>query len=197
MKKIFILIIILTAAYFFFQRTPEVKISENAKIVAFGDSLTYGYGSTKGNDYVTILSEKIGRPIVNLGVSGDTTGDALKRIDSVTKLQPGLVIVFLGGNDLLRRVDINNTFLNLDTILKKITENGARVILVAVPGSVFGDPYQNRFKDLAEKYDAIYVPQFLTKLVGNEELMYDEIHPNDAGYIIVAEKIFDAVKRLI
>lgn len=174
--------------------TVDYKLSPDATIVAFGDSLTAGYGSTKNNDYVSILSQKIGRPIINLGVSGDTTELARKRVGDVIKRKPELVIVFLGGNDLLRRVSIEDTFSNLDAIVSEISSSTTKVVLVAVPGSVFGDPYERRYKDIAEKYDAIYVKQFLSGLVGKKDLMYDAIHPNDEGYKIVAEKIYQAIK---
>lgn len=200
-KTIFVILglVLVVGALFFFTNSSPAKqeISEDGVIVAFGDSLTYGYGSSKDNDYVSLLSKMIDRPIVNLGVNGDTTADALKRIDSVTKLNPELVIVFLGGNDLLRRVNIETTFSNLDEIVSKIKTNGSKVVLVAVPGSVLGDPYEDRFKELAKKYDATYVPQFLSRLIINRELMSDSIHPNDEGYKIVAEKIFKAVKEYI
>lgn len=177
--------------------SQDYRISNEATIVAFGDSLTAGYGSSKDKDYVTVLSRMINRPIVNLGMSGDTTTGALNRVGEITKRNPELVIIFLGGNDVLRRENLNTTFGNLDEIVKVSSQNGAKVVLVGVPGSVFGDPYEKRFKEIAKKYDAIFIPQFLSKLIGKKDLMYDAIHPNDAGYKIVAEKIYEVVKDLI
>lgn len=173
------------------------KIGRDSVIVAFGDSLTAGHGSTEGNDYVSILSRKIERPIINQGISGDTTFTALQRVEEVLELNPDLVIVFLGGNDMLRKTPIEETFSNLDTIVKTFTETGVKVVLVGVPGGVLGDPYKNKFEELAEKYDAIYIPQFLKSIMAKRDLMSDSIHPNDKGYQIVAQNIYDGIKEII
>lgn len=175
----------------------DYKVSKEATIVAFGDSLTAGYGSTKDNDYVTVLSKTIAHPIVNLGIPGDTTENALLRVNQVIDRKPELVIVFLGGNDLLRRVPVDTTFNNLDKILQAITDSGAKIVLVGVPGSVIGDKYEKRFEALAKKYNAIYVPQFMSRLIARREYMHDAIHPNDEGYKIVAEKIYEKIKEII
>lgn len=187
-------VVLLTGGWFLMHAKKEKPALEGATVVAFGDSLTSGYGTTEGKDYVSLLSAKIGEPIINLGLSGDTASSALNRVDEAISKDPKFVIVFLGGNDVLQKIPIDETFIKLDEIVRKITESGARVAIVAVPGALFNDPYTGRFKDLAQKYDAIYVPQPFTGVLGNKKYMYDSVHPNDEGHLKIANKIYDAIK---
>src|SRR6058998_467101 len=95
--------------------------SRGTNVIAFGDSLTAGYGAGTGEDYPTRLSALIGEPVINAGVSGDTTGSALARLDAdVLARDPRIVIVGLGGNDFLGGVPIASTDTNLREIVRKI-----------------------------------------------------------------------------
>ena len=94
-------------------------------IVVFGDSLVAGRGASAGQDFVSVLSRRLGTTIVNAGQSGDTTGAALARLErDVLALNPRIVVVLLGGNDYLRRVPVTQTFSNLDSIVDQIREHG-------------------------------------------------------------------------
>ncbi|MEY4602096.1 MAG: hypothetical protein RL292_37, partial [Candidatus Parcubacteria bacterium] len=98
-------IVLVGAAFFFFK--PEAKVanypSSGDAIVAFGDSLIEGVGASEGNDMVSQLSKKIGEPIVNLGIAGNTTEQGLARVDRIAEYEPRVVLVLLGGNDYLRK----------------------------------------------------------------------------------------------
>jgi acyl-CoA thioesterase-1 len=180
------------------QKVIKNQNSTGANIIAFGDSLTEGIGATKGNDYVSILSKEIGQPILNKGRQGDTTAQALARIDDVLKNDPKIVIVYLGGNDVLQGVAPETTFKNLSTIIEKIQAKGAAVILVGVRGGIFKDPYKDRFKELTGIYQTAFVPDMMISILGNEELLYtDSVHPNDKGYEIIAEKIGESLHKLL
>lgn len=171
--------------------------SEGENIIAFGDSLTYGLGATKGNNYVHILSRKLGLPIVNKGVMGDTTAQALSRIDDVLVDSPKVVIVYLGGNDVLQGVPADTTFENLSKIIQTIHREGAVVVLVGVRAGIFNDPYKERFEALAKRYQTAYVPDMMVNILGKEELLSDPIHPNDRGYEIVAEAIYKILQTVV
>src|ERR1035437_2018545 len=99
--------------------------SQNSTIVAFGDSFIVGVGSTSGNDFVSILSRDINRPITNAGVSGDTTATALARVDNVVSLNPALVLLFVGYNDVLQNVPQSVTMANILSIIDTIQQSGA------------------------------------------------------------------------
>src|SRR5262245_61472956 len=97
-------------------------------VVAFGDSITAGFGTTSNNDYVSRLASRTGNPIINAGRIGDTTGDALNRLDSaVLSRNPKIVIVFLGGNDVLQSVPVSQRGSNITTIEPRIRQRGAAV----------------------------------------------------------------------
>lgn len=160
-------------------------------IVAFGDSLTEGVGaSTPDNGYVGVLERRLGITIVNRGVSGNTTADALARIDEdITALHPNIVIVLLGGNDYLKKIPQQETFANLSQIIKKVQSEGAVVILLGVRGGLLHDKFSDDFQALAKATGSLYVPNVLDGVLGNSKLMSDEVHPNDAGYMKIADKI--------
>ena len=196
--NIFIFIVIILGAVFGYSylNGEEQKIEAHT-IVALGDSLTYGLGSTKGNDYVSKLEKKLGKEIINMGVMGDTTADVLARLDAVIEKDPDVVILFIGGNDILRKVDEGVMFGNIETIISRLKQSGAHVVLVGMPGGIITDPFDTKFEDISFKYHTTYVPEFMGALIRGRENMYDGIHPNDVGYEIVAEKIFEGIKDVI
>jgi acyl-CoA thioesterase-1 len=196
MIRIFLLITIVPAALFlgwFFFKNEEVPAAQvvipSGPIVVFGDSITTGYGVAEGKDYVSPLEAQIGEPIIRYAKNGETTETALTSLEEVVAEKPKLVVVFLGGNDVLRRIPSSETFANLEKIVSSIKSTGAQVILVGVPGGILGDPYAKLFEELAERYDAEYVPEFLSRLLRNREYMHDSIHPNEKGHLEIAEKL--------
>jgi acyl-CoA thioesterase I len=203
MKKfvVIFLILALLAGVLIFTFGKGTKItnfpSSGKAIVAFGDSLVAGVGSTQGKDFVSLLSQKIGEPIVNLGTSGNTTAEGLARINKVIALDPKVVIVLLGGNDALRRVPADETFRNIDETVKRLHEAGAVVILLGIRGGLLSDTYEKRFKEIAEARGALYVPDVLDGIFAHAELMDDAIHPNDAGYALIAAKVSPALERAV
>lgn len=149
-----------------------------------------GVGATTGNDLVSQLSKIIDTPILNKGVGGDTTESALRRLDrDILQHDPRIVIVLLGGNDFIRRIPKEETFQNLVTVIESIEDAGAVVVLLGVRGGVLGDGYKREFEKLARQYDLYYVPNVLSGIIGNSKLLSDTIHPNDAGYRVIAERV--------
>lgn len=188
-----IILLILTIGTVFVLSRSEKNItnsdSTGTTIVAFGDSLVQGIGTTPDKNFVSVLSRSTGQSIINLGRSGDTTAAALQRIDTVLAERPKLVFVLLGGNDYLRKVPVDDTFTNLSTIIQKIQAQGAAVIILGIRGGVISDQYKERFEQLADTYHTGYVPDVLDGLIGNTTLMSDPIHPNEKGYELIANKI--------
>ena len=147
---------------------------------------------------MSLLSARVGVPIVNAGRSGDTTGSALARLDSaVLSRNPRIVIVVLGGNDVLRRVPHEETFANLDAIVGRIRGRGAAVILVGLSVGVFTDAYGNGYENLARRTSSGLVPDVLAGILGHPDLMADQIHPNDRGYRMMADRIEPALRDLL
>lgn len=171
--------------------------SKGTDIVAFGDSLVAGYGSTGGGGFVSILAKSIGVPIVNLGKDGDTTSSALARINSFDKYNPKVVILLVGGNDYLEQQSMTQAFANLGQIIEDIQSRGAVVLLVGVRISPLVGNFDPQFEGLATKYKTAYVPHVMDGILGNKQFMYDSIHPNDAGYALIAERILPTLKTVV
>ena len=172
--------------------------SGGSAIICFGDSLTAGEGATAGHDYPSRLSELLGREVINAGVGGDTTESALKRLESdVLRRDPLLVIVLLGGNDFLQKASREATFRNLEEMVHRIESHGAMVVLVGVQAGLFGDAYRSDYKQVAQKYHADFIPNILQGIFTDARLKSDEIHPNDAGYERMAQRIYKTVSPLL
>lgn len=166
-------------------------------IVALGDSLIVGVGSTSGNDLVSLLSANIGRPIENSGVSGDTTTQGLARLEDVIEKDPSVVILLLGGNDYLQRRPREETFANMSEIIERLHAHGSVVVLLGVRGGVLRDSFAEGFEEIADRYHTAYVPDVLDGIIGDRALMSDQVHPNDAGYARIAERVYPVLSRIL
>jgi acyl-CoA thioesterase I len=185
--------------WFFSSQKSEITNypSGGTDIIAFGDSLVSGAGATKGNDFVSLLSKRIGTDIINLGVPGNTTADGLARLYELDAYNPKIVILLLGGNDHLKRVPIETTFHNLEKIVQAIQAKGAIVLLLGVKGNLFGDNFESQFESLRDTYHTAYVPNVLDGLFGNQTYMADAVHPNDAGNKIIAERVYPVLEEIL
>ena len=157
--------------------------------VAFGDSLTAGFGASDGNDYPTLLSQRLGIRIHNLGIAGNTTQDGLNRLHTVERLEPSVVLLCLGGNDGLRSIPKEQMFVNIGTIIDRLQQNGAFVVLIGVHSASIFDNNESGFEKLAAEKQVFLIPDILEGVLGNPGLMSDYIHPNDAGYRKIAERL--------
>ena len=191
--------ILVVTIFMFLNRDPKVTNFPTAgdSIVAFGDSITEGVGTTVGHEYVSLLSERLGVPVINMGVSGDTTADGLRTIDNLMESDPRVVILAFGGNDALKRVPVEQTFSNLASIIERIQGVGGAVVLVGAPGGLYGGRYDKEFEKLAKTYGVAYVPNFIKGLLGKADLMSDSIHPNNAGHVIIADRIEPKVRLVL
>lgn len=172
------------------------QATRDGPIIAFGDSLVYGTGSS-GGGFVSLLEQGVGRPIENLGVPGDTTADGLERIDEVLDRDPSVVILLLGGNDYLRQVPQDTTFANLSTMIERLQADGATVLLAGVRGGLVRDSFASRFEELADRYGTAYVHDVLDDTFGVEGYMADQVHPNDAGYRVIADRMLPVLEAML
>ena len=137
--------------------------------------------------------------MINAGRAGETTAEALARLDrEVLEKDPLIVIVELGGNDFLQQVPREQTFANLDRIVERIQERGSMVVLVGVTSALlWGDTADAEFRRIARTRRAAFVPNILAGILDDSSLKSDGIHPNDAGYEKIARRIYEAVKPLL
>ncbi|HEX7152634.1 MAG TPA: arylesterase [Thermoanaerobaculia bacterium] len=172
--------------------------SGGSAIVAFGDSLTSGYGASEGEDYPSRLAALVGKPVINAGVSGDTTDAAMARLDGdVLSRHPRIVIVGLGGNDFLRRSPIATTEANLRTIVRRIQGAGAMVVLLGYEFPTLGARYDDMYERVAEEEGCLLIPDLLDGILNTPTLKSDEIHPNAAGYQLMAERVSGPLAKLV
>ncbi len=180
---------------------PKRKItnypSSGNEIVAFGDSLVKGVGSSSGGDFVSLLSKKIGRPIINLGHSGDTSYDGLKRLSEIDQYNPQVVLVLFGGNDYLKKIPVNETEINLIKIIRDVQLRGSIVVLLGVRGGILNDPFDEMYERVSKNMKTAYVQNVLKGLIFNSNYMSDAVHPNNAGYALIAEKIYPTLERVL
>jgi len=173
--------------------------SHGRSIICLGDSLTQGVGATSGHDYPALLSKKLGLPVINAGVDGDETIDALKRLDAdVLAKDPKLVIVALGANDFRDGQSLQTAFKNLDEIVRRIEAHGAIVVLVGIPPGLLGDVLQKNYDRIIKKYRTAFVPKILEDIITDPHLKStDKLHPNNAGYELIAKRIQHVVVPLV
>lgn len=166
------------------------KLAPGDVILAFGDSLTFGTGASREESYPAALSRRIGFEVVNAGVPGEVSAKGLKRLPKVLdQVRPKLVILCLGGNDMLRRQDLAQTEENLKQMVRLIRAQGAAVVMLGVPEpGLFlstADVYERVASELLVPLEDDIIPD----LLGDNQYKSDHIHPNAAGYSRLAEAV--------
>jgi len=171
--------------------------SRGSAVIAFGDSLTAGYGAGAGEDYPSILS-RAGLAVLNAGVSGDTTEGAAARLErDVLARDPRIVIVGLGGNDYLRGMPIASTEENLRTIVRKIQGRGAMVVLLGFRFPSLNADYESMYEAVAKSEGCLLIDHTMKGILTDPSLKSDAIHPNARGYALMAERVADPLAKLI
>lgn len=178
-------------------------IAAGSRVLAFGDSVTYGTGAGRGEDWPTQLARLTGWQIANAGLPGDTAQAAHNRLQAaLDEHQPVLVIVELGGNDFLRRRPANAVKEDLRRIIRTVRQNGGQVVLIGVPefsllAAVARRPSDSPiYRELADEEGIAVVDDVFSDILGRPELCADHIHPNAAGYRQMAAGIDAALKQL-
>jgi len=190
------LILIIGYRSLFFHPQGKKTVLWSGLLICFGDSLTYGTGAEEGMDYPSQLSKMVSKPVINAGIPGNTTAQALERLQGdVLSRSPGLVLITLGGNDLKNGVAKETAFRNLKTIVETIQDHGARVIIGGIKFPFRDRGFGRGYKELADQTGAILIPNILEGIMGNRKLMSDPIHPNADGYRIMSQRFLAAIAQ--
>ena len=170
-------------------------LSPEATVLAFGDSLTYGYGATHEDSYPTQLATLINRNVVNAGISGEISQAGLARLPGLlAQHDPELVILCHGGNDILQKKDLAQTKSNLVSMIELIHQHGAIVLLVAVPAPSLLLSNVPMYEEIATELNIAFQPSAMKSVLGQTSLKKDLTHPNAKGNAAIAEAILETLQ---
>ena len=171
-------------------------LTEDAVILAFGDSLTYGTGAKQAQSYPAVLSILIDRTVINSGIPGEETSKGMKRLPGVLdEHQPSLLILCHGGNDIIRKRNHKQTVKNLVAMIKMAQERNIEVVLVGVPAYGLFLSTADFYREVAEEFNLPFEGEALSNILANNSLKSDMIHPNGKGYRIFAKAIADLLRE--
>lgn len=160
-------------------------------IVAFGDSLTAGVGTSLENSYPSVLADLSGINVVNAGVSGETTSEGLVRLPEVlAEHNPSLLILLEGGNDILQNQNSSRIQQNLERMVQIAFDRGVPVVLIGVPEKSLFSNAAPFYRDLAEKYDLVFDEGVVASLMRSPSKKSDAVHFNAEGYADMAAEIY-------
>ena len=177
------------------------KLVAGDAILAVGDSLTAGFGAPKGADYPAQLEQILGHKVINGGVSGDTSAQALARLPDLLVQKPKLVVVSIGGNDFLQRQPESGTRENIRKMVADIRATGVPAVLVAIPhfttGALLGMVSEHPlYAELADELDVPLLKGAWADILGDKDLKSDAVHANAAGYWLFAEQLAGFLRKL-
>jgi acyl-CoA thioesterase I len=178
-------------------KSPKLPtLDANATVLAFGDSLTFGTGAASNESYPSKLQSLISRKVIAAGIPGEVSADGLARLpQALEEHQPKLVILCHGGNDFLRKLGDDNAKSNVRAMVKLAMDKGISVVLVATPkpGLVVKTP--DFYKEIASEFTIPFEDAMLKKVLTDNELKSDLVHPNAKGYSHIAEELAKLLKR--
>ncbi|MGF6148754.1 Acyl-CoA thioesterase I precursor [Kingella potus] len=172
----------------------QAAIPRGGTVLALGDSLTYGYGAPPEAAYPARLAEITGWKVVNGGVSGDTSEQALERLPALMRRQPALVLLGIGGNDFLRRLPEAATRRNIGDTIAAVQAAGVPLVLIAEPGFSLGALVGSLsdhplYEDLAGQYRVPLFANGWSRILSDDALKSDAVHANARGYALFAERL--------
>lgn len=175
---------------------PLPRVGAEEVILAFGDSITYGTGAGPQESYPEVLAQLIDRQVVGAGVPGEVTAGGLSRLPAaLDEYQPRILLLCLGGNDMLRKVDTSVTESNLRAMVDLARNRGIAVVLIGVPKPALFSGTAAFYESIAEDYDLPFEGEILEDLLFDNEFKADAIHPNAKGYRRMAEAIAGLLRR--
>lgn len=172
------------------------NLNKDSVILAFGDSLTYGYGVAGKSSYPSVMQSKTGLRVINGGINGELSSEGLKRLPKLLEQKPQLVILCHGGNDILRNGSDKELKNNLLEMIKLIKNNGAEVLLVGVPDfNIVGFNTLWVYEEVAKESGVMYEDEVLRYIELHRALKSDYIHPNEKGYEMMADAFIKVLQE--
>lgn len=184
-------------------KIKEEAIPPGSVVLALGDSLTEGAGVSREEAWPNLLAGRTGWIVINGGISGDTSEGALRRLPYLLdQPTPALVLVTVGGNDMLRHLPQQETVSNLEKMIALIRSRGAKPVLLATPNpSLMGAVFQHLsaadfYQQVADAQQVPLIKNAFADVLSDPQLKGDSLHPNAAGHVLLAEKIREELKSI-
>jgi lysophospholipase L1-like esterase len=190
MKKLLFLLPLLLTLIACSEKPVLSKLDHTDKILAFGDSLTFGYGASTEQSYPAVLSQLSGLNVINEGISGELSTEGLNRLEALLDLhKPSLLLLCHGANDMLKKRNLDTMAKNLEAMITLAQQRDIEVLLIAVPNAtIFLKPLE-QYQQVAEKMKVPLENHLIADILSQPSLHSDIIHPNALGYQTMAEKI--------
>lgn len=187
----FLLAIIVCCVFAACSSQPQLpSLANDAVILAFGDSLTFGTGADPTESYPAVLEKIIGRRVINSGIPGEVTGAGLLRLPEILEREkPALMLLCHGGNDQLRRQNMQQAAGNIREMIQLAKNNNVAVVLIAVPAPGLSLSPPSMYREIAKDMSIPIEEEILSDILSNNSFKSDLIHPNAAGYRRMAESI--------
>ena len=198
MKYILIALAITLILFGFTKKDSDIQtLHPQNSILAFGDSLTYGYNAKPTESYPSVLSTMTGLNVINAGISGDTSKDGLRRLEKYLE-DPSikLMILCFGGNDMMQKISVTLLKNNLKTMIQMAKAKSIDVLLISIPNlTLFGLSPLSLYEDISNEENVPLLSGLLADILSTPSLKSDQIHPNALGYRKMAEKIYEKLKE--
>ena len=200
--KIILLILGIAVAVTLWRNEPVkpivLPIQQSDKILAFGDSLTYGYGATTQESYPAVLGAMTGLEIINAGINGETSSEGLRRLPALLgDTHITHMILCFGGNDILQKLSRTQLKQNLRQMIKIAKSRGVKVLLISVPDiGILGLSALDLYEEVADETDTPLLSGVLAEILSDPRLKGDQVHPNAEGYRVLAERIEEKCREM-
>ncbi len=197
LKYLLIILAIIGLIIFFKKESPEViKLNSTDKILAFGDSITYGYGESENESYPYLLSQITNNQVINAGINGDTSRDGLQRLPALLEDSSiKLILLCFGGNDILQKIPLSELKSNLKKMIQVAKAKNINVILISVPKiSPLGLSSLALYSTVADEENIELMDDVLVHVLSRSSLKNDYIHPNAKGYRYMTDEIYEHLK---
>lgn len=172
---------------------------DGTHIITLGDSLANGFGIDENDSFGIKIPQILGKSAIKLGIDGETSGGLLVRIDSeLANKNLGAVIISIGGNDFLRKLDKATTERNIRAIVQKAKAKTSCVVLLGVPDGILGGlvgGVSRVYYDISESEGVLLETSAMPQILKQHSLKVDEIHPNKDGHVIIAQNIAELIKK--
>ena len=178
------------------EKPKLARLADDAVMLAFGDSLTFGTGASEDESYPAQLERIIGRRVVRAGVPGEVSAQALARLPAaLDEHAPRLLLLCIGGNDFLRRLGNQQAERNVREMVRLAKSRGVAVMLIATPEPGFTVTAPAFYSTIAREFRLPYEEGIIGQVLRDSSLKADPVHPNARGYRLIAERVADQLKQ--